>query len=362
MVGQEFTFGRWHPAPIDLAALEACLIENSPRSSQAFERWSRFAGASLGNNRLHGLLLNASRRYEWSHPLLVEVRTSALQVAAFSMLVRRHGTSVLAELQAQGFRPVVLKGLALQELAYPGLAERPITDVDFLVSENEAVALDKFLHDRGWSTSSKRDFGPGTFASYASVNYTRDHYEQLDIHSRISHWARNPKLSKDMLQRAVPVTIDGVKLLTLDTTDHLLHTIAHGVTWEHGASIRWVPDSVHLIRTGSVDWNRFLQDITQSGFGPAALEAIRFLRARIGIEIPESVEEALARHRFSVRDRAVHWIRTGPPTKLRLAIRLVVIDYSARTAEQTALAIVLHYPGFLWRTVRRSKTHSTRAS
>jgi Uncharacterised nucleotidyltransferase len=360
MSGAGFLFGRWCPAPVDLAALEACLVADEEAAGQAFQRWADHGASITGNNRLHALLLTRAREKGWANPQLEELRPSARSTGAFSMLIRHHGVAALADLVEHGFEPVVLKGLALQELVYPNVSTRPITDVDVLFDERQANGVLVHLRTGGWNTSAKECFGPGKFASYAGSNYSRSSYEQLDVHWRISHWSRDPGLSTRMLGRSVPLTLDGVSVRTLDPTDHLLHTIAHGLAWEMGASVRWVADATYLIRTCPLDWDRFLDDVVRAGFGPPAKEALSFLQAHLDCEIPDGVIRMLADRRFSVRDRVVHWIRTGPPTGPRLAVRLLGTDYLARTANQNPLKRLALYPWFLWRTVANSQTHRSR--
>jgi hypothetical protein len=351
-----FPFGRWEPSPQDLAVLEACLLDDDVEAKVAFDQW---ADSHADRSRLHPLLLAACRRKGWSHPAIDEVRSQVRPVATFSMLVRHHGIVALAELASLGLRPVVLKGLALQETVYSTGGERPITDVDLLLSESEAVVAVNHLRKSGWTSPTKECFGPGMFASYAGANFGRGPYEQLDVHWRVNHWCRAGDLSAKMIQRSVPLSLDGVAVHTLDPTDHLLHAIAHGMAWESGASVRWVPDAVLLIRTGEIDWDRFVEDIARSGFGPAASEAIQFLSVYLGIDIPDSVRHGLA-DRFPIGDRVVHWIRSGPPTGRRLAARLLVSDYLVRTSGASTAARLMHYPRFIAQTVRGSQTHRLR--
>jgi hypothetical protein len=344
---------RWRPSDVDHVALLATLHCDPFVRNRAAQRWCEIQRAAplSGSDRLFPLLRQSARLHGWEDPGFEAIRERSRSIATFSYLVRVHARSVLHEIGLAGFRPVVLKGLALQSMVYSEINLRPITDVDILLNASQAIGLLAHLEETGWRTNVKRVFGPGRFASYAGMNLGRAPFESLDVHWKLSHWSRDPQQSERMMQRAIPFVLDGQELRTLDRCDHLVHTIVHGIAWESGASIRWVADAVALLNAGPIEWDRVVEECSRGGFAPALREALLYLREELAVELPFGLVSGLRARRTSPVDALTHRIRTAPRSRMSMLARLLVTDFAARTAGETARRRVRGYPSYLFHTL-----------
>jgi hypothetical protein len=274
------------------------------------------------------------------------------------MSVRHHAAAILGELEALGYPTLLLKGLALQELVYSQQSLRMVSDCDVLVRPEHARPVFDHLLNTGWSTAGKHCFGPGMIASYPAMNFTRHAMESLDLHWRLNYWSSDLTLHQRMWDRALPMTLDGTSVYTLDHTDHLLHAIAHGVAWEVEFTTRWVPDAMLLIESGKIDWDRLLHDSIRAGFVSPLKEAVQFLTVEMACQIPDEFVGKLGATRPARLDSVVHWIRNTPPRPSRWVIRSFFVDYILPTAGLPLRSKVLGYPLYLYRRAVRVRPGS----
>jgi Uncharacterised nucleotidyltransferase len=353
---------RWAPTQADTLALKAALHPDGDIARQALDAWCdlRRRSPDAGNNRIFALLCARSRHENWSRVELEVARATALARSALSSMVQREAMTAVQILVENDLTPIALKGVALQATAYVQPSLRPIGDVDVLVPYDQAQKAVRILIADGWICQAKQWFGPGRFASYAGMNFMKGRFGNIDLHWRISLWSRDPTQPQRMLNRAVPLQLGCNTIAALCPTDNLFHTIIHGVAWEKGPNVQWVPDACALLERGQMNWTQFVDELDRSGFVPPAIEALHFLREQLGQNIPSDTLRQLYAKRVRMTDRLTHWVRTKPPSKTRMLTRLLVTDFAHRTIGESVPKRIMGYPMYVLRTIANEEPNLLR--
>jgi Uncharacterised nucleotidyltransferase len=260
-----------------------------------------------------------------------------------------------------------LKGAGLHAIAYDNdLAQRPIDDVDVLVESANAIPLIEALQELGFRSPVKRQFWPDRFASYASANFGGPQFEQIDVHWRINHWQRDPQLQERMWQRRIPARLAEVDTSTLCRTDHLLHVIGHGATYDPSLSCRWAADAFLLIDKATsedcIDWALFVDECQRAGFVLSSRTALRWLRSNLHAQVPLEVIHQLDALSVGPGDRLTQWVRERPPSRTTMTVRLLVVDYRVRTQGEPPVERIRRYPRYLRDTLIRDGKGANRVA
>ena len=351
----------WLPTSEQTLLLQAALLEGEP-AEHALRQWRarvNLDDLDRGSYRLLPLLYRAIRQRAKDHPDLKRLRATYVASLYLNTTLLAGSTKVLTRLDELGIPHLVLKGAALQHLAYAGdSATRPFSDLDILVRRGHAEAALRALKDLGFRTEAKLVFGPGQLASYAGMNFVRGLSEQIDLHWRLSHFSRDSGFEDRAWTRAAPLVLAGVKTQTLDPTDHLLHTLCHGAEFNEVPTCRWAADATLLLRGGPINWDRLLDDTAHMGFLPPVIDGLAYLATKLRAPVPAEVLARLERTRPPLLDRLQHWARVSPPSRRSMATRLFVSDYRARTGGQPMSARVTGYPRYLVQTLNAEGTRS----
>ena len=181
------------------------------------------------------------------------LRRTTLTVAARSARLEQAAAVVIAA--ADGIPVLVLKGLALQKLAYSAGTVRSMDDVDLLVSLTDSPRLGRLLRSRGYRNDlrGEEDF------------FAPDLSHSIDLHTDLVNTTRLPARGalwaepfQDIWQRRQSFALGGATAWTLgppDTIQHLaVHAVHHhgmqGALWMADllAALQTWPDAVHAVR------------------------------------------------------------------------------------------------------------------
>lgn len=214
-------------------------------------------------------------------PAVVDaLRRATLAVGARSACLERAAGSVLATASERGIPVLVLKGLALQNLAYPAGTARWMDDVDLLVSSADRSRLGRLLRRRGYRNDlrGEEDF------------FAPDLSHSVDLHTDLVNTTRLPARGalwdepfQAIWERRQPLALGDTLAWTLgpaDTVQHLaVHAVHHhgmqGVWWMADllAALRAWPDAVHAVQTAQAGVRRSvwycLEILARRGCHPA---------------------------------------------------------------------------------------------
>lgn len=212
--------------------------------------------------------------------VLGALRRETLAVGARAARLEQAAGSAIAAASARGIPVLILKGAALQNLAYPAGIVRWMDDVDLLVSPADSPRLGELFRSRGYRNDlrGEEDFFAPDLSH--SIDLHTDLVNTTRLPARGAVWAEPfPALWK----RRQPVALGGADAWTLgpaDTVQHLaVHAVHHhgmqGVSWMADllAALHTWPDAVHAVRAAPAGVRRSvwycLETLAAGGDDPA---------------------------------------------------------------------------------------------
>jgi hypothetical protein len=202
-----------------------------------------------------------------------------------------------------------------------------MSDVDVLVPPELAARAIELARAGGWQPDPPEP--PDLLAAFHAWTYSDGEAGLVDQHWRA--FAYSSADESDLWQNTVPLDLAGVHTRAMAPADELVHVIVHGLEWNPVSPIRWIPDSVSVLRSsgGELDWSRFTALVTRHGFAASAAELLDYVRVTFTDSIPESVVQELRATPATRRERALQRALIGRPHRLRRALRIHLAAYRA---------------------------------
>jgi hypothetical protein len=194
--------------------------------------------------------------YEWSR--LTELRTTAIQAAAYEVLHLEAVRSVLTALSIAGVTPILLKGTALAYSLYRAPEERPRGDTDLLVRTEDVDAVRKALNSLGYTENitSGDEHGVRQASWYRTDAFGFDH--SFDVHWSIANPSAFANLIRheDALPHTVAIESIHPAARGLDRVRALLLACVHRIAHHHDSDrMIWLVDIELLARRmRAADW------------------------------------------------------------------------------------------------------------
>ena len=264
---------------------------------------------------------------------LEQMRRLAL-VSDFAMLhLEARLRESLRALDAANVRVMLLKGAALAHMAYGGVRQRPMSDIDLLVDPSNATLAQRVLLGNGW-----RDLDGGVPASV----YERHHHLppivdarspqlQLEIHTGLFP-LRQPFAfdASSLWTHATPLGAAFPRTCVPAPGHALLHTCLHFV-WSHQARFgvwRTIRDIDALTRAGTFDWDAFIEIARATRGATSCYWTFRIAARAAGVSVPAGVVAALRPPRSGYVLQAIeqHFLRNLFP--LENACPSVTLDHA----------------------------------
>ena len=177
--------------------------------------------------------------------VLDSLRRATLAWGARAARLEEAAATVLTLASEARIGVLVLKGLALQNLAYPRGLVRPMDDIDLLVSRDDAPRLADLLRRQGYRNDlrGEEDF------------FATDFSHSIDVHLGLLNTTRVPARSdlwsetfQDIWQRRQPVAMGAFPAWTLGPQDCLQHFALHSVHHHGLQGALWMADLSAMLR------------------------------------------------------------------------------------------------------------------
>jgi hypothetical protein len=263
-----------------------------PRTDPIARRWLPLIGRNLRDAPVDPparALLVEARRETWASNLrLLDAARPALE-----------------SLAAAGIRTMLLKGAVLANPLYnePGL--RPIGDVDVLVEPGHARAATRILEELGWVAWRKHSERDLLLAH--GLDLRKPPHGALDVHWYLLAECCWEGADRGVWQRAQPMTsVTSVTTTVVPAAaDLLLHICVHGLRWSPVHAGHWVADAVQIIQTSGerLDWDVVVAEAARRRLGLQMTHALRLVRERGHVDVPQAVIDTLEQQPASWRDR-----------------------------------------------------------
>jgi hypothetical protein len=238
--------------------LEAGLLDGQ-RAIDAFRAWrSRVRledDFTLATARLLPLAYENLHRLGVADPIMQRLKGVYRHTwYGTNRLLHAAATAISALVEAEV--PVLLtKGVPLALTYYNNLALRPMADVDVVVP---SPFLDKalgILESEGWHGPWPE---PEVRRFRHAIGWVGPRGQELDIHWRPMYESQVDAAEDSFFSTSEPLDFRGTIVRQPDPTHALFLTVIHGVRFNPVTPVRWIPDSVTILRArgAEVDWKK----------------------------------------------------------------------------------------------------------
>src|SRR5690606_2961364 len=127
----------------------------------------------------------------------------------------------------------------------------------------------------------------GQAASFRALNFFKGPYGDIDLHQAAYHSVHaGEEDDRRLWLRAMPATLDGIKVFAPSAGDRIAMAIAHGGLDAHTHS-DWLVDIQSAIDGGEVDWPELIRTLAERRLLVPAAVAFTYLAEEIGSKIPQ---------------------------------------------------------------------------
>ncbi len=297
------------------ALIRAAVLEGDAARS-AWKQWLALGGnVDRIDGASYGLLPQVYRNLEAiapEEPLLAKLK-GVYRYHWYRNQVLLHGAAdAVRALEAAGVPTLVLKGAALAILHYGDAGARPMEDVDVLVPRERVHEAMEVVRQAGFASV------PATPATSVGVGHARTFLSGAD-HSLDLHWWALAQAARDddFWRGAVPLALAGVRTRALAPAHQLLHVCVHGLRIHETPPLRWVPDSLLVLRSpgGEVDWEALVAGARARALTVHVGAALTYLRERFAAPVPPQVLDRLRTSPSSLLERWTYRASVMPPPR-----------------------------------------------
>jgi hypothetical protein len=273
--------------------LDAVLFTGE-RSTSSWEKWAQsidLDDVDTASHRLLPLLYKNLTAQGVEHEDMGRYKGVYKRTWYRNRLLLHKAEAVVDLLGRHGIETMLLKGIAQINAYYPDPATRSMNDIDILVPEAEVHRVIELIQENGWGT--------GLSTAVSRIQFTHsvlfrdaDHYE-FDLHWHMMEECCQPEAENSVWEHALPIQLGASQTRIPGHTDQLIHTLVHGLRWAPISPIRWVADSVILMRSVEVDWDRLVERAQFCQVVVPVRLGLRYLAQRFDSPVPQDVLERL---------------------------------------------------------------------
>lgn len=352
------------PGTLQTLLLKAAVCEGDT-ALQSWKEWRRSfdLGDPLdaGSYRTLPLLYRNLSRLLPDEPLLPKLKAAYRQSWYRNQQLIHRALPVLQRFEREGIQTMLLKGAALGEVWYQDPGIRYMADIDLLVTPEQARDAIALLLNDGWLAEDPQ--GMEYNLRYGRAAAFRDSSGwELDLHwQAFFEGLRRSEI--DLWQNASRVDFHGLTLSVPAKGVMLTHLIVHGMRWNPDPPIRWIPDSIEVIRgMDDTDWQVVLELAGAYRLRLTLGYALKFLKEDFNIHIPGPLLQELAALKPGFTERYLfrEHMRTEAerlPEAFWPRLRYLFGVYLRQSGRSGLLPNLIGFPGFLaYRTRGKSRT------
>ena len=338
--------------------LKAALLRGES-AKQSLTKWMAavdFEGElDHGSFRLLPLLFHNLKKQGIVHPAMDRLKGVYRYAWSQNHKLFQELSKVLNCLHRARISTMVLKGAALTLRVYKNYAIRPMSDMDVLVPERDAVAAFELLEQSGWTSPPDRCFTKDLKYRH-SIDFKNESGMEFDLHwhpiKDSSMVAPEKKMSATFWETAAPVKVTNEPTLAPGLPESLFLVIIHGAWFNIEPPIRWIADAIYLIRAfrAKTDWQRFILLVKNYNAHLRVLRALVYLDRTYQAEIPVHVLKELKQMPVTIPQRIVFHCSLGRPENKSYAVAGKVpglVDYLRVSGERRWIDLAAGFPGFV---------------
>jgi hypothetical protein len=327
----------WLPSDSDKLLIKAA-TDHTPAGVAAWRQWRESISLDDARHEAAMLLPAAYRNLSqlaMDDPELERLKGIYRHAWSRNQLIFRAGATAISVLHDAGIDVMALKGAALSISAYRDRGARQMVDFDLLVPRERVLDAIAALRAGGFQPHEAFPDPVRRVPVHHSTAFVAPNGQEIDLHW-YALWQSSP--DQDFWEATVPIEVDKVASKTLCPTDQLLQVCAHGAEWTPTGSLRWIVDSLVLLRAdaGSIDWGRFDDQAIKRRLTATMLDALEYLRDDFGANVPTEALERLRAVRVPLTETVARRAARAPVSQRKILIsqwdryrRLKTLDPSA---------------------------------
>ena len=284
---------RWPPSESRNAAVRA--------AASAIGDWDDFLG-QVNRQRVAGLVYAALTAAEIALPPAITARLTARaqQITRRSLGYAAETIRLQRAFEAANIPVLVLKGVALAQLAYGSLQSKDSRDIDFLIAPENVEAALRLLESEDYALSYPAGHLSKTqqravfrYAREVQLSH-RDHKLRVELQWRATN---NPLLLKGVDAHAPSQFVrlgDETRVRTLAQEDLFAYLCVHGA--QHAWSrLKWLADLNALIAESSGSIERLYRHAQPLGAAYCAGQALLLCNQILELKLPPSLADEIER-------------------------------------------------------------------
>ena len=204
----------------------------------------------------------------------------------------------IAAFEAANVPMVLLKGAALARSVYESVVDRPMLDLDVLVSPTEREAARAAAVSAGWVWKHDLRYAP-FFSTHHHLPPLRDGRGTralLELHTGLFPAGHPFDLGADeVMDRSTPARGRAQGVLVPSAEDHLVYLCVHWV-WSHmmnGGAWRALRDVAVLIERSGLDWDLCVARAKRARATTCVYWTLRLARCMAGVDLPTRALRAM---------------------------------------------------------------------
>jgi hypothetical protein len=197
-------------------------------------------------------------------------------------------------LDRAGVPVLMTKGMPLALTYYRNPALRPMSDADIVVPRVHLERTLDVLSVLGWHGSRPDD---EAIRHRHAVQLFNADGREIDVHWRALFESDVATEQDSFFSTAEPLTLQATTVRQPDPSHALFHTIVHGLRWNPETPVRWIPDSLMILRTrgGDIDWDVVHELAVGHRVLRRTMLGLKYLATEFDAPIPPHVLERLNR-------------------------------------------------------------------
>jgi hypothetical protein len=269
--------------------------------------WKRF-GRVLARHRIEGLAHEALRRAE-VEPGPAEsaaMREAAGEIGLAALRMAAETGRLQSALDGAGIDNLVLKGAAIEMLAWGRIGLKRAWDIDLLVMEDDAAAARRILERSGYGLEHPAEGGAEAFAAWVALSKECVFRHErtglvVELHWRLADAATLlPGLSARSRHQVVRLS-ETIGLRTLAREDLFAYLCVHGAShaW---ARLKWLADLGALLNASDeAGRTNLYRQALDRGAGHCPASAFILCEQLLGLPVPTEVAAEIAANRKARR-------------------------------------------------------------
>ncbi len=255
---------------------------------------------------------------------------------------------LMGSLVNAGVEVMLFKGVGLILRHNLDIALRPMEDIDILVQQDDVNTILSIVKEHGWQPKA----GCPTVINDTTteISFQNESGQFIDIHFHALLYGKWGQHESSCWERAVEGKFFGIPIKIMDDSDHLIHIVVHGLSWNVVPPFRWIADSMLLLnKPCSIEWDYLVEQSKRLRVTIPMYYGLKYLKEKMYVTtIPNHVLKALKRYPTSFLERMAYKLRTEPIRPFLLNARIIRILTYYLFRPQYPFPGIIRYFQMLW--------------